>query len=483
MIKQLVVTINFIGVFFIGWFFSGTVDVSQNVPQQAKVNEKFTVEITINKSDLEGFAKFQTELPDGFYAEPGETQGATFSFKDKKVKFIWMALPADEEIKISYNVTASEKGEFTLGGKFAYIYNNERGEKDVTPKTIIITDDEILSDNTEQSPQPIENTPEEETNITNTDTPQSEDNTQENEPITAVNTNTEGENSEQENINSQNSENNSFTISNITIQQNIDKQEDNSYIISVTINKGQINGFAKYETNIPNGFTAQSIETQGSNFAFRNQKAKFLWMALPNETNFTIQFKLIPTGASSGNYTISGNFSYVENDETRTQSITPTSFTYENTEEPVAENTVQNNLPNSQTDNLNNPEPNTTQEETQRQEPEMTQTQQETTNTPQDNPAARNVKYKVQIAAGHTVIPMNYFKKKYNLTDKVTLEFHEGWRKYVIGNYTVYKEARDKRNMVWNQNKITDAFVTAYNGSTRITVQEALMITNQQWYK
>ena len=61
------------------------------------------------------------------------------------------------------------------------------------------------------------------------------------------------------------------------------------------------------------------------------------------------------------------------------------------------------------------------------------------------------------------------------------MDMHEGWHKFTVGQFNRYKEARNHRENVRSNNKIVGPFVTAYNQGTRITVQEALMITKQQW--
>lgn len=56
----------------------------------------------------------------------------------------------------------------------------------------------------------------------------------------------------------------------------------------------------------------------------------------------------------------------------------------------------------------------------------------------------------------------------------------EGFSKFMIGNYGTYSVARNNREKMKDKG-CRSAFVVAYNGPKRITVQEALMITNQKW--
>jgi hypothetical protein len=53
----------------------------------------------------------------------------------------------------------------------------------------------------------------------------------------------------------------------------------------------------------------------------------------------------------------------------------------------------------------------------------------------------------------------------------------------MVGEHPEYKNARDHREKVKSGNGVASAFVVAYNSGKRITVQEALMITNQKWFR
>jgi hypothetical protein len=94
------------------------------------------------------------------------------------------------------------------------------------------------------------------------------------------------------------------------------------------------------------------------------------------------------------------------------------------------------------------------------------------------------VRYRVQIAAGKNIVNAAYFQKKHQFESEFNVENHQGWVKYTTGSFGLYKDARDSREVINSAGHNFDGpFVTAYNQGQRITVQEALMITSQKWYK
>lgn len=93
-----------------------------------------------------------------------------------------------------------------------------------------------------------------------------------------------------------------------------------------------------------------------------------------------------------------------------------------------------------------------------------------------------NVLYLVQIGAFRAAIASEKLAKKFSISENIKSEMAEGYNKFMVGNFNEYKFARDHRETI-KQKGCADAFVIAYNGPKRITVQEALMITNQKWFK
>ena len=74
-------------------FIFSEVSIEMNAPGQIEAGNEIYVEITLNKSDFDSFARFQQEIPAGLNPIPVKTANADFSFKDQKIKFIWLKLP------------------------------------------------------------------------------------------------------------------------------------------------------------------------------------------------------------------------------------------------------------------------------------------------------------------------------------------------------------------------------------------------------
>ena len=430
----------------------GGISVKMDVPGQVNAGSEFEVRITLDKGDLESFSRFQQAIPLGLTAISGTSANADFTFEENRVRLIWLKMPADEELTFTYRVKVDErlKGTFDLTGQFSYIEDNERKVVDISPVVITIVpsptvDPSLIVDISEFDKKAVPYV----------------------QPFEGI----------ADNI--------------ACIRQEPVPDNDGTYIVHLLVNKNDMKQFAKIEEAIPAGYTASSIDPKQAIFTFTNQTAKFLWMNMPTDAYFTVSYKLIPRNQSVlPAPDINGKFSYMANEKTLSVDIIEkqsdllalgrdevynliTSALSEPTQGAVASQEIMANTPPV---DLNNEQPSNTEVPF---VPVQDLQQPETRSLDIEN----GIYYRIQVAAGHQPVNINRYFSRLKIELEVRSEEHDGWRKYSVGSFAEYREARDYRIHIWNTTPVKDAFVTAYNDGTRITVQEALMITDQKWYQ
>jgi len=83
--------------------------------------------------------------------------------------------------------------------------------------------------------------------------------------------------------------------------------------IEFTINKGSVGGFAKFQCDLPFGFTATNIDSKSGNFTFENQRLKIVWVSVPGDASFTFKFSMGVPANAINSASISAKFFYLEN--------------------------------------------------------------------------------------------------------------------------------------------------------------------------
>ncbi|MCB0778572.1 MAG: hypothetical protein KDC03_03340 [Flavobacteriales bacterium] len=477
--NQLVVLLNLIGLFLFETLFMADVSIVQEVPARMEPGTEVRVTVEVDKGDLAGFAKLQLDLPDGLSASAIETKGASFTFADGKAKFIWMSLPASPTFRISYNLIASPDaaGPLIIQGRLSYIEDNERRTYEIAPSTVDLGQQVV-------SLQPEDAFVGEElvsaagaAPLDDQVAPPSDDD----EPDAHVPTEQVSElvidagmvhpNSQEVAVQSGGPVEAERTITPIT---------EEEMLVEVVVKKGALRGFGKLQETIPAGFTALEKQSEDAIFTSQDRIVKFVWLNLPAKEELRVVYKLRGIGQPAGSYEVNGAFGYLLDDETRQQSVGTSSFRIGPDALKGLEE-LANDDSSLDTVALADPPLRSEKEEGQN---GSTTTDKATGQAGVGRiPAPETgVTYKVQITAAHREVGAEYFRERHRFNGDFGIERHEGWIKYVTGRFNEYKAARDQREAYERAgHRFPGPFVTAYEQGRRITVQEALMISQQQW--
>lgn len=248
--------------------------IKANIPYNVHAGDRFTVEITVNKLDLQHFAELKQKLPDGFRALEGQSGAADFSFNKQMVKFTWLRLPRAAKIKVIYDIVVDRnlKGEFNLPTQFTYIYKNQRGSTNLQDDRIrVYAPGEVFSY-----------------------TPRKENNNSGNN-MTGTGISFPPKNPMQ--------------IQCLRIKPTFSK-EQNGLIVKLLVSRGTIQSASRIEETIPVGYSANLISSKGATFSFDNNKVEFIWRKMPKEQNFEISYKLSPVNVNVQAPVITGEFAY-----------------------------------------------------------------------------------------------------------------------------------------------------------------------------
>jgi len=504
MIKYLVLLFNLIGLFIYQVFMQSSVTVTQTAPPNANPGSSFTVEVTINKGAASGFAKYQADLPQGFTATAVEKQGATVLSSGNAIKYIWASLPGDATLKISYTVIVDPtvSGNQNIGGKFLYVLDNVKTEADAAPQTITIgSGPAVATNNPPPTNPPANNPPPSGDGGNQTTTPPVANNPPPSNPPPSgdggnqTTTPPVANNPPPSNPPPSGDGGSSPAapaVGGVFASRSLSGSSvapGASITVTVTVHKGSLSGFAKLEEKIPDGFTATEGNKGSASFSFVDSKMKMVWLSLPTDSVFTVTYNLNAGVSASGSQLLTGKFAFVMNGAATNYPINGTSFTVSGT--PIASSgggtppnngggtppnsgggTPPNNGGGTPPNNGGGTPPNNG------------------GGTPPNNgggiPNANGCTalYYVQVMALQNDRSVAFVKGYYKITEAVDKRDENGLHKYVASKkFSVYKGARDHREDLKNANGVKDAFVVAYNGGKRITVQEALMMCNQQWYQ
>lgn len=455
---------------FIGAFFSDDVRVESNLPGEMISGRRHLIEVEIAKGSLQGFSKLELSVPTGFSVLPSDIQGASFTFSGGRARFVWMEMPPNETFTVSYFIESepNREGIFEISGVFSYVNENIRKDLKIPSRQIKLV--------------PMQNVVMQEHNL--------KDDVE------------------------------------LVCERYVTRMNESEFQVRLVVRNNQIKGFGKVLETLPSGCVARKLNDGGSVVTQDANTIKFVWFEVPDAATFEVSY-LVSCPVPCEEINIQGQISYTENRKPFTidvvnvesaMALTKSSQETTNDKMPgsAEEVTSQGNTVTDTASKVDAAEAVTKNTESETQVTDKVQqanssiplTEQSQGSSKNDSAGstsangdarlatndreksasnivsepARGVTYSVQILAAHRIVEKTYFNTRHGYSGKYNIENHEGWVKYVAGKYDAYTDARAAREGLKQESRdLPGPFVTAYQDGERISVQEALLVSNQRW--
>ena len=429
-------------------------------PAKIPKNQDTEVKIIIDKNDFSGPGRLKLDLSnaEGIIVKEKVNDGSSFTFKNNEALFIWYDLPNEKNIEITYVINANENadGMKKIKGDFSFINDNERKQLNLDD-LIFEVDSKIKTD-------------------------------------------------ESENMIS----NNKASVKPVRI---IEKVND-GYLVTINTEIKNHKGFARIKDKLPLNSSAKAIETDGAVFKNVDGYAKFIWSEIPeSKEKITVKYQLANKTSLDTSFILYGVYSSEKLiSEGFNNGIPIDSTTYNPTSESFVDESIADNISNEniiikkktedeEVDEIKNDQikddeikdneivkekivsENSIEKLTDKKLKNVIikdKVKKVVKNVITTQKINNNIQYKVQILAGHQIVSSQYLAKKFNFKESYDIESHLGWIKYTVGSHSEYKDARDARNEI-SKKDFPGPFVSAYNYGERISVQEALIVSKQNW--
>ena len=528
MIKTIFIFFSYLAFLLLGLFSSDTVLIENNTPAVIASGVRSLVEVNIRKGDVKGFSKLELSLPEGFIATPGDIKGASFTFSGDKAKFVWMDLPDESLFKVTYYIESQPgaEGAYEIKGTFSYVRENIREDIYVPTRTVVVKQDIETPADAVLASAPVVRV---EQPVLEMSCERRIERLGDNEYLVRLKVN--------------NNRIVGFGKILEILPDNCQTNRDNDGGAVITQDANSIK-FVWFEVPTAPTFEISyrvMCISDGTVPAIRGQLSytengnPFTVDILQTETPADLQAAQANAANTGGNQSATTDSSSANAQNTAGITSTDTSTVSANTQAVTTAGETQNANNQSQNNAANvnanvttaNQNASDTSAQTANTVAAATNTNQNTGNAasnsnqnnngvvsnsssdlPKNNvksegvekdfgktetsvsavntvpSAEKGITYKVQILAAHRLVDKSYLKKKFSFEEDYNIENHNGWIKYTTGMYAQYKDARDARVRITNaSSKLPGPFVTAYNDGERITVQEALLVSKQLWYK
>jgi hypothetical protein len=115
----------------------------------------------------------------------------------------------------------------------------------------------------------------------------------------------------------------------ISVKMDVPQQVNagSEFEVTVTVDKGSLESFSRFQQAMPAGLTAVSGTSSNADFTFEDNRVRLIWLKMPavDEIEFTYRVKV--DERLKGSFDLSGQFSYIDNNERKILDLSPKSIT------------------------------------------------------------------------------------------------------------------------------------------------------------